>query len=164
MKNSFLPEGEAGGFTEAYAYSVTGIRNRPLFFNVHTEDGALYSRLPVWALVHDIPTFWFIAPRIDPWGVIGDKFNVIEHQYLRSYEPKIPKLETTGRYLFSLDWTHGGFSEDPEQHKTLHLIAISNGQLGLFPNNELLFKDSHFTTNDPMPRYKRNTNWYQPNG
>ena len=165
VSNKYILEDKIG-VTEAYVYSVTAIRNRPMLFNVHTIDGALYSRLPLWALSYKHP---IIEPlnkkQIDPWGVIGDKCQVIQHAYLKGYQPSIikhPKIGT--HYLMSFDWHDGGFSEDPAQSKTMHLFALSNGQFGMFPNNELIFKDNHFTNDDPPPKYKRNKRYFCANG
>lgn len=149
-----------------YIYSATAIKNRPLLFNIHTIHGALYSRLPIHAfsfrksVENPLP-----KEEVDPWGVIGDKFQVIEHAYLKGYQPtllKHPQINSV--YRMSFDWHQGGFSEDPQQSKTMHLLELGNGQLGLFPNNELLFRDNHFTSEDPMPKYKRNNTYYLANG
>ncbi|MCA2654529.1 hypothetical protein [Microcystis sp. M061S2] len=146
------------GYENAYLYSVTGIINRPLLFNVHLESGALFSRLPIHAL------FTKPAPKppplniLMPWGVIGNKIQCIEHEYLKNYE--VLTSLGTGRYLFTIDQFDGGFSEDPEQHKTMNIIAIDDGWLAALPNNMCRFLDRHFTNHELPTAYERQSAYW----
>lgn len=170
--NRFIIKDEPPGVTEAYAYSITVLPNRPIFFNVHTVHGALYSRLPLYALRSrnieqpegELPGRHFL----EPWGSLGTKANVLQHVYLKDYNALLHRYDADpfikGRYLFSIDFSEGGFAEDPEQHKTLHLISLETGQYALLPNNELLFKDDHFTDSNEPPSYKRNSTYFQSHG
>ena len=48
VDNNFIKSKE--GRTEGYIFAITAIINRPHLFHIHTVDGAIYSRLPIWAL------------------------------------------------------------------------------------------------------------------
>ncbi len=156
------------GFTEAYAFAVTCIFNRPHLFTVHTIDGAIYSRLPIWSLYsRPVTPFETIDKTIlEPFGVIGDKSQVITHKYLKDYKVSlIANPDLVGRYQWSIEPTNGGFSEDPEQSKELHFIKMDIGSFALLPNNHLKFIDQHFAnifTN--TKQYVRNSRYYIANG
>lgn len=143
---------------ECYIFAATAILNRPLLFTCHTISGAVYSRLPVEAFISRKD-----AGKLDnlaPWGCIGNYMSVVEHQYLKDYEVTVPNLNTSGRYLMTFDQFNGGFSEDPEQHKTMNFIELETGQYALMPNNYCIFNDSHFTRDDDI-KYKRQISYWR---
>lgn len=168
----FLTDGRESGLTEAYAFAVTLLESRPLFFTVHTIDGAVYSRLPIWALRHKEIDLATDAERtfeehdltiLDPWGAISSHAQVIAHQYLKDYwiVAKVGASKINGRYLFTIDYSHGGFAQDPEQHKTSNIIALKSGHFAALPNNMCLFLDRHFTEGADFPKgYRRNRTYY----
>jgi hypothetical protein len=54
--------------------------------------------------------------------------------------------------MFTLDWAHSdynevnvGFSEEPDQHKSGHVIALDNGNYAIQPNNRVRVFDPSFT-------------------
>lgn len=148
---------------ECYIYSVTCIMGRPLLFNVHTEHGAIFGRLPIHAFT-TIPELksTYSLEELQPWSCIGHRAQVISHAYLKDYEVEVRTLDTVGTYMFTIDQFDGGYSEDPEQHKTFNVVELENGQLGAFPNNFLLLKDNHFTNTD-MIKYQRQTKYWRTN-
>ncbi len=101
---------------------------------------------------------------LDPWGCLGERVTVTEHQYLKNYEVGT-KLCVSGRYLMTFDWLpQGHLEEDPEQQKSMNLLALENGRFALLPNNKCLFLDAHFTGEREWPRYRRNTEYWRANG
>lgn len=153
------------GITECYIVAVTCIRNRPHLFHCHLKGGALFSRLPVWAFSSKTARCNSITPQaLEPWGVIGDKTQITVIDYFKDYWPYVGKLREWGRYLFSFEPLGGGFSEDPEQSKTLHLIALDTGAFAILPNNELLWEDKHFATEKTTQKLKRNQVYFYANG
>lgn len=159
------------GFTEAYAFAVKSFLNRPLLFTVHTVDGAVYSDIPLLYLSHDPSTGieYIPAEERDPWGCLGERISVSKFSYLKDYRPlyignKKPKNPVSGRYLMSFSWLpDGGFSEDPEQAKMMHLVALEDGWFALWPNNYLHWPDKHFATK-PLEKYQRNLLYWESNG
>lgn len=159
----FVTDFKESGFVEAYCFAVTLLENRPLLFTVHTVHGAVYSRLPIWALytkeceIKD--AFWTFR---DTWGAISSIGGVIEHKYLKDYEVECktgPTSSEWGRYAFTIDYFEGGFSQDPEQHKCSHVIFMKSGAIAAYPNNNLRFFDKHFTDIETL-QYRRNSNYY----
>lgn len=145
---------------EAYIFSLTTIEARPLLFTIHTIDGALYSRIPIQAILHRLPTgTQFNADYLDPWGAISSSSQAVSYNYLKDYHV-ISETLGRGTYKFTIDYFNGGFSEDPEQHKTSNIIFLDNGQIAALPNNFTLFKDRHFTTPNQLYKYKRNKTYW----
>lgn len=164
VRSEFLYAGDCEGDLEsAYAFSVTAFVNRPLLFTVHLDSGALFSGLPIWALVSaDVKANAIALPEEDlqPWGCLGERVSVIQHKYLRDYEGlcKIKTREILGAYVATFVFLpDGGFEEDPSQSKTMNLMALRSGQFALLPNNMILFRDKHFTGRvEKWPKYRRN--------
>lgn len=157
VKQDYITDDFDDGFTEAYCFAVTILESRPLLFTVHTIDGAVYSRLPIWALVTTKYHVQVTPKQLDCWGAISSVGGVIEHKYLKDYKVKIG--EKTGKYAFTIDYFDGGFSQDPEQHKCSHVVFLDDGTIGAFPNNMILFLDDHFVEPTGL-KYRRNKNYY----
>lgn len=170
VRNSFL--GLMDGLsTEAYLISVTSIPNRPLFFNVHLETGALFSRLPITALVCDrfkmnssVPDNLDLADA-QPYSCLEGDIQVIEYKYLKNYEVLVRGIEQPGFYLFTVDIVGFGLSDDPIQHKTHNIIVLEDGNMIAYPNNLILLPDKYFADDSPQwPKYKRSDKYYLPGG
>lgn len=142
-----------GEFEDCYVFAITSILNRPLLFHVHTESGAVFSKLPIQSLCR-IPC---AVPEYQVWNALGNSIHAVTLAYLKDYWVKTKFGE--GRYMFSLDFFDGGFSEDPEQQKILHMIELQDGNYLTASNNHCLFLDSHFTTERPIT-YKRNSHYW----
>lgn len=151
--------GIPGKWIKCYIFMVTALPNRPLLFSCHLENGAIYSRLPIDAFSPK-PTDTMASvcevSNCQLWGNLGNDIEVIKPTYLKDYEVK--SKERIGRYLFSIDYLNGMFSEDPEQHKILHLIEFDTCY-NLLPNNELLFIDKHFTESIYYEIKRTNNYW-----
>jgi len=156
VRNEFLGIDKQGG-TECYIFLVTALPNRPLLFTCHTEHGGIFSRLPIWAFA---PLSADLTLRADEttqkWSVLGESIEIVTPTYLKDY--RVLSKFGEGLYKFSIDFVDGMYSEDPEQHKMLHLIELKN-KYALMPNNNLRFVDSHFTK-DAKVVYKRNTKYF----
>lgn len=155
IRNQFL--GIPGTFTECYIFMLTALPNRPILFTAHTEHGGVFSRLPIWAFAPMGAKFSTTpTKRLQKWSVLGSETEVISPPYLKDYRVKSQFGE--GVYKFTIDFTDGMFSEDPEQHKSLHFIELEE-TFALLPNNECRFVDSHFV-GDTAVVYKRNTEYF----
>lgn len=158
VKNEII-KGTSGA-TECYIIAVTTLLNRPHLFTVHTIDGAIYSRLPVWALKHTRSSrVFFQTPTLDEYGTISDRCQIVQLDYLKDYEAQLFGKDIRGRYLFSIEPCGGAFSEDPEQSKLLHFLELDCGYFGIFPNNKLKFMDNYFTK-PSGDAYIRNTKYF----
>lgn len=160
----FLSNGTEKGYVDAYCFAVTLIEARPIMFTVHTVHGAIYSRLPIWALRQNITTKTekkTFYKSLDQWGAISSTAQVIKHAYLKDYSVKAMPLDMMGTYWFTIDYFGEDFSQDPEQSKTSNIIMLDNGQICAMPNNMCLFQDRHFTDNEkPRFKYKRSLKYH----
>lgn len=154
-------------YIEGYIFAVTLIENRPLLWTVHTIDGAVWSRIPTWAIKWEHKETMLNGEYMDAdiWGAISSNGHAIVYDYLKDYQVFITKDNSvfSGMYKFTIDYFDGGFAEDPEQHKTSNIIFLDNGQVVSVPNNFCLFKDKHFTTDEDAPLsvdYKRRSIYY----
>lgn len=163
VEKEFLTAGAESGRIEAYCFAVTLLESRPLLFTVHTIEGALFSRLPIWSLSHRAyPEEVLSREKLDPWGAISGNGHAVAYDYLKDYHTvvTVEGKQAEGRYAFTIDYFSGGFSEDPEQHKTSNIIFLEGGQICAVPNNFCLFPDSHFTRKEVTTGYKRSSNYY----
>jgi len=143
-------------WVECYIIMVTALLNRPFLWTCHTEHGALFSRLPIDAFS---PNPLTLLPPVNevcqnqPFSAISNDIEVVEIDYLKDYT-----VNATGSYVFSIDGVGGVFSEDPEQHKIMHLIEYKD-RYEILPNNQCEFTDDHFTGKD-RPQYRRNSVYF----
>ncbi len=155
----YLSNRQVKGWVECYIFAVTLIESRSLLFTIHTIDGAVYSRIPLEALKTKKNKGKL---HIDRWGAISSNGTVIQHQYLKDYRCVTIAGEWTGRYWATIDYLDGGFAQDPEQHKTSHILLMDTGDIIVCANNEVLFTDEHFVIKQSknLKNYRRNTQYY----
>lgn len=173
VDNKFLTDGKQEGFSEAYLVSVTSIPSRPLFFTVHLETGALWSRLPIWAIrCNRYDTEIEMKPseltpeQTQPFSCLEGDIQCVVYDHLRHYRVNVnidSKIHS-GFYLFTVDVAGQGLGEDPEQHKTHNVIVLDNGELVAYPNNMCLFLDEYFTSSKEFPKYRRTNKFYLAGG
>lgn len=144
-------------------FAAASQRNRSLTFHVLLEDGAQFARIPLHALCYlkDAPRM--TLPDLMLWDCFGEDVTVAAFAYLREMEATafLRSGEQRGTYVCSFDWVGNGYSETPEQHKVMHLLALQNGCFALQPNNRLRWEDPSFTR--PFvrwPRYRTNTRYF----
>jgi hypothetical protein len=150
-----------GQTTEAYLFSAYAFLNRPLFFTAHTVDGAIFSGLTVDDFVLDKTVGpGYALDGLQPWGCLGERIVCVQHSYLKDYQlTTLKPFKESGRYLMTFMFMpQGHFEEDPEQMKTMTMIALDCGQICLMPNNYFLAKDDHFTNdNEEWKLYRRSS-------
>lgn len=174
VQKMFLTNDEKHGIEECYIFAVTILQNRTLLFTCHTENGAVYSRLPIWAFKHNnlglgcTKTLEGLDKRVlCPWSCLGDTADIVEHSYLKDYEVQCSIYDKTiiGRYLATIDYSKGLYAQDPEQHKTHNIVELENGFYAALPNNYCKFEDEHFTKDDAdCSHYRRNKMYWRSLG
>lgn len=170
VKREFLTnfKAKSNEMEECYIFAVTIIAGRPPLFTIHTEKGAVYSRLPIHAFrslgfVESLDTVYSgpspeLLERLCPWTCVGNVGHVIEYSYLKGYDAQVRNLGI-GRYLFTVDYFDGNFAEDPEQHKSHNIIELQSGMYAAVPNNYMLLKDAHFTTSGHIDYTRQSVYW-----
>ena len=149
-----------GEFLHAIAIAVNTIPDRSLSFQVvftgcEAEDdeanihgGAMWARMPIQALVADIPVAEWALPMEDhlaqPWDCEARNHSVIVMDRVSS-SPWICKINNEfyqGKYLFTVDYTNNSIADCPAQHKQSHVVYITEecewkGNIVALPNNRV---------------------------
>ena len=152
-----------GEFLHALAIAVNTIPDRSLSFQVvftgneidrddwkegNIHGGAMWARMPIQALVADIPMDEWAEPMenhlAQPWDCESRTHSVVSLDRTSS-SPWIAKIGSdfyTSRYLFTVDYTDNSIDDDPAQHKQSHVLYITEdcpwkGNVIALPNNRV---------------------------
>jgi hypothetical protein len=163
LDKSFLKNEEAGTIDEylpVEIFSITSIPRRCLLFNVMSEYGAQFTRVPIQYLKNKLncatiyPLDW-----IQLWDSFSYYFNIIRFDYLKNSNAYIilkNKEKIVGKYVFTIDWCNSeeynlGYSEVQGGHKLAHVFWGENGQMFAQPSNRCLFRDSGAWISKKLP-------------
>ena len=170
-----------GEFLHAIAIAVNTIPDRSLSFQVvftgceadledgpeeNIHGGAMWARMPIEALVADIPLKKWPKPMQDhlcqPWDCESREHSLTIMDRVSS-SPWICKIDGefhTGKYLFTVDYTGNDIADDPAQHKQSHVLELLDagkwtGNIVALPNNRV--RVSHpawFETGEGAPDFR----------
>lgn len=144
-------------------YGISSTPGRALGCHVLLENGASFSDLPLHYLAAFPPHTWCAdAADVQAWDAFGWDVETVAFDYLRDLsvavlDPRHQATGLTGRYWFTVDWVRNGFSDHPEQHKLVHVVATVPGPLMALPTDRVRWRDASFTSDDPLPRLRRQT-------
>ena len=160
-----------GDFLHAMVVGVTTIPNRCLSFQVmftgieaegEEEDtvhgGAMWARMPITALVGDIPLSDWPEPMetydAQPWDCASHTHSVfvMDRATPCPWFAKIGGNMLPAKYLFTVDYTDSEIADDPAQHKQNHVLQILDsekapqwaGNIVALPNNRVRVKNNGF--------------------
>ena len=168
-----------GEFLHAMAIAVTTMPNRSLSFQVvftgcendDTDDpnvhgGAMWARMPITALMADIPVEEWPEPmdtyNAQPWDCSSRTHAV----YVMDRATPCPWLAKIGgemypaKYLFTVDYTDSEIADDPAQHKQSHVMYLLDagewtGNLVALPNNRVrVTHPAWFQTGEGAPDFR----------
>ena len=150
-----------GEFIHAHAFAVRTMPDRTLGFQVvftgcevdgtdetNIHGGAMWARMPIQAVVADIPVDDWAEPMEDhlcqPWDCESRHHSVIVMDRVSS-SPWLCKIDNdfyTGKYLFTVDYTDSDIADDPAQHKQSHVLYLLDagkwtGNIVALPNNRV---------------------------
>ena len=114
--------------------------------NVH--GGAMWARMPIQALIADVPVDEWPEPMEDhlaqPWDCESRDHSIVTMDRVSSspWQCKIDGEFYTGKYLFTVDYTNNAIADCPAQHKQSHLLYITEdckwkGNMVALPNNRV---------------------------
>lgn len=178
VKRSYLTQDPADEyvFTEAYLVAVAANAGDALYFTVYTIDGAIFSDLPIEAIMCDrfdindeIDSSAYDNEELQPFTCLEGPVSVISYDLMKNARlvARVGRDQVPARYLFTLYYHGEGLAEDPEQSKTHNVVVLENGQLAALPNNKCLFIDNWFASNEggaKWPPYRRRTKFYRAGG
>jgi len=160
VDDAFVAKEPEGKLLPAVWFGVSTHPGRALGCHVLLECGATVIDLPLHCLrwTEDAPLvesdreiYKSIA-----WDCFGWKLEVFESPYLTGLDVGVLNRDhndvtVKGSAWFAIDWLDNGWSDYPEQHKWLWVIAAEDGRLMAIPQDRLLFKDISFTDHVPFP-------------
>lgn len=171
IRNGYLYDFEKDGFTEGLAFSVKSTKNHALMFQVMTDVGAVYDKLPISALCtsQDAPHFAFDLLQL--WDCPSYHCTAVQFEYLRNKRCQVMLKDQSlhlGIYLFTLDWAADkvgpdtSFAEQWNEHKSAHIIELDSGCLVAQPNNRVLWADPAWIHQpfEKVPDYKTCSKYY----
>ena len=152
-----------GEYLHALAFAVNTIPDRSLSFQVvftgcetdfegypdeNVHGGAMWARMPIQALVGDIPLAEWPKPMEDhlaqPWDCLSHHHSVVTMDRVSSspWFCKIGGEFYMGKYMFTVDYTEHSIADDPAQHKQSHLLYLTDageytGNFVALPNNRV---------------------------
>jgi hypothetical protein len=148
-----------GEFTPGVIMSVRCMPGQAALFQVLLENGVMRDKLPSHALLHEPKTpdpdlpFHFLQI----WNCFSYKFTVLHLNHVSDTRVEVYMKDHKfypGSYYATINWgcsdpnTDLTMSEDPEEHKSHHIILLDNGQIALQPNNRIKWYEPSFVTKD----------------
>ena len=146
-----------GEYLHAIAIAVNTIPDRSLSFQVvftgideedNVHGGAMWARMPIQALIADIPCDTWGEPMEDhlaqPWDCEARNHSVVVIDRVSS-SPWIAKIDNgfyRAKYMFTVDYTGNSIADCPAQHKQSHVLYITEdckwkGNFVALPNNRV---------------------------
>lgn len=147
VRKEFITNGKETGYIKAICFGARSVASRSLGFWVLLENGAQYGPLPIHALS------WKECDKqpldhLELWDCFGENVSAHLFEFLREISGWT-KLKDDKWYSFSyictFDWVGNGFSSEPTQIKTAHLLKLDDGNFALQPNNRCMWHDPSFT-------------------
>jgi len=155
-------------------FSVKSLQGHALLFQVMTEIGAVYDKIPISALVSfnnpDAPHLEFHVLQL--WDSFSYNIEAVQFMFLKGKRCMVMLKNgerKEGIYRFTLDWQGDGsqslpttYAEEPSQHKSCHVIELFDGQFCGYPNNRILWNEPSMVEKPfkTIPDYKLNMQLY----
>ena len=148
------------GFVDVIWFGLVSRTGRTWGCNIRFDFGAVYRELPPHAIAfrEDAEPEWS-PEQAQMWDCYGYEWVAHEYTYLRGLRCRamVCGKAYEGDYLFTVAPMEDGFSDEPEQAKEFMFIELDNGRLTIQPTNRVLFFDRSFSSDEPMPRLKVQT-------
>ena len=156
------------------AFSVKSLQGTALLFQVMTEIGAVYDKIPISALVPfekpEAPHLPFHVLQL--WDCFSYNIKCVQYMFLKGKRCMVMLKNgerKEGIYRFTLDWHGDGsellpttYAEEPSQHKSCHVIELFDGYFCGYPNNRILWNEPSMVEKpfETIPDYKLNMQKY----
>lgn len=156
VRSWFIYNNEPHSLVPAVWFGISSHPGRSLGCHVLLDSGASIIDLPLNALTTFDDS---VATPTEPplkhtvaWDSFGWQMEAYEPDYLTGLSVAIlderhNNIIEEGEACFCVDWIENGWSDYPEQHKWLWIIAGDSGNFWAMPQDRVLFKESSFTDN-----------------
>lgn len=154
----------AGEYFNVCVFGVDSIEGQAVGFDVLTDFGAMFARLPVSALCHrevapHLPLDWLELWNNFSYCVEAHEYRALKH--LRCAALLKDRQWYPGEYMFTLSWHGSKYAELPGDggFKRGHVIKLDNGCFAIQPNNRMRWYEPSFVTKPfpAKPDFKTNT-------
>lgn len=122
-------------------FVYTSIPGRCGMFTGMSEWGTQHARIPI-QYIYTEPEGGLDVPldHLQLWDSFSYHCSANCYHYLKNKACEVlmkNKAVVSGKYMFTLDWAKGGYSEMAAGHKTGHVIA-AEGRVMIQPNNRIV--------------------------
>ena len=166
VRNKFLLRSDDPdylGHSWGHLIAVRALQNQALQFDVLLGSGALFTGLPAHSICFSTEAPERTLLECQQWDNISSSIDVIQLETML-YMPCSVKLEpngeiVSGEYLFTIDYVGStDLSRSPSHWKKFHCIKSDEGNLHLYAQYRILFKDKAlcWDSGKPIPRYHYN--------
>ncbi len=139
-------------FQPCWVFGIDSIEGRAVGWNILTDEGAMFSRLPICALCWKRTAPIIPLDRLEMWNCFS--YNVEAHEFSALRELRC-EMKTEGEwwpgiYMFTLGWWGSQWAEQPSEggFKYAHIIKLENGCYAAQPNNRLRWLEPSFITKE----------------
>lgn len=145
VRNEFLHDQQEGhgSFSACVVFGFRAEPARVPMFQIMLDNGAQWARIPIHALCSK-PCDPLPLEIVCWWDSFSRHCTVHQFDFLIGHRVEglgRDKEMRPGKYLFTVDWCNGGWSEISDQHKNHHIIELDAGPWIAYPNNRLYWKD-----------------------
>ena len=151
VRKSFFTKDETdrNEFYNVYVFALQSYHGTILTFHVMTDTGMVRSRVPMSEIYTDEPTNDIPFNYKQLWDCFSENVTVSEYSFLGYHRAQIVLRDGTkvwGTYMFTVDWFHNPYSDEPSDYKCGHVFAADDGYLLCMPNNRIFWRDSNWVT------------------
>jgi hypothetical protein len=144
-------------------FGVGATPQRSIACHVLLENGAMLVDIPLHALRWKDVDISVSLSEVVAWDCYGWNIETYQPEYISGLSCEIldsshKKQEGIGTLWFAIDFINNGFSDAPQQHKHLWIVARNDGALMLLPQDRLLIHEASFTEVRGIPKIKRQDN------
>ena len=156
-------EAHHGDFEKCLVFGVDSVKGVALGFEILTDCGAMFTRVPIVALIHkeDAPTQ--PLDYLQLWSNFTNSIEVHEWSALKRLTCSVILKDGrwyNGRYMFTVSWIPENHSEPSGTggYDRAHMIMLDDGRFTLQPNNRIKWYEPSFINKSfpDMPDYKTN--------
>jgi hypothetical protein len=140
-----------GEFIPVLVFGVDSVAGQAVGFDVLTNFGGMFARMPISALVHKVDAPQLPLDYLELWNNFS--YSVEAHEYLvlrhLSCEVRLrDRVWYSGKYMFTLSWYGSNYAEYPGEggFKRGHIIELENGCYAIQPNNRIKWHEPSFIT------------------
>lgn len=152
VRKQFLraEQDSVGDWVEAIVIGAVLRKDMALGFTVLLESGALWYDVPIHALSLQAGVPWTELRICQMWDCLSDQWSAHRYDHLRYLAVKVRlnnycQTVADADYLFTIEMLNSFYADDPSEHKTFNILALTTGQIVAYPNNRCQFVDKTFT-------------------